>query len=180
MKNKFLIGILTVFAAIFTSIIILNFSNSTSSKDNYFDRKYSRNTIVEFISDHDKLDKKSTYELCFSNTSISEDNQNLLSKQKEYDLNFSDCSFKKRKNNILKLPLESNILMVDQNYVIYSLKSKLYQLDLNNNLTTKSKIQKIDISFVISLKNLPNKYLFFGEVFQDNNYKSGFFLHWIW
>ncbi len=175
MKNKFLIGILTVFAAIFTSIILLNLKNSTSNKNHYFDRKFATNTVLEFINDYDKLDKKSTYELCFSNTSISEGNQNLFSKQKEYNLSFSDCSFKIRKNNILKLPLESNILMVDQNYVIYSLKSKLYQLDLNTNLTTKSKTQKIDISFLISLKNLPNKYLFFGEVFHDNTYKSGFF-----
>lgn len=176
MKNKFLIGILTFFAAIFTSIVILNFTNSSLNKSYYFDRKFSGTHILEFVNDHDKLDKNSTYELCYSNTEISEGNQNLLSDVMEYKLSFSDCSFSNIKKNILKIPIKSNIFMVEKNYVVYSLNSRLHQLNLNTYTTIISSINKIDISFLISLKNLPNKYLFFGEVFQDSNYKTGFFI----
>uniref|UniRef100_UPI003750E524 hypothetical protein n=1 Tax=Flavobacterium sp. TaxID=239 RepID=UPI003750E524 len=51
-----------------------------------------------------------------------------------------------------------------------------YKYDIINKNIIETKIKNVDISFLISLDNVSNKYLFFGEIFRNNSYKSGFFI----
>ena len=179
MKNKLLIGILTFFTAIFTCILILNFSNTEFKKNNDFDRKFSNNVILKFDNKYDKLNRNSIFEFFYSNTSLVEgkfNNADNKTNQKEYCLYFSDYSFSNKNFKKLILHSSANVLLVDENYVIYSYKKELYQLNLKNDLTIKSKLKNVDISFIISLGESSNRYLFFGEVFENNAYETGFFI----
>lgn len=177
MKNKFLVGTLTFFIAIFTSILFLNISNSSSKTNNYFERKFSNLEILKFDKEFEKLDKNSTNELFYTNNSIVEGKfKDVRGSKKIFNLFFSDCSFTNKKNRNILLPVDSNILLIDNKSVIYICKSKLYKLNLETNVTNETKIKNVDISFVVSIDESSNKFLFFGEMFENNMYKTGFFV----
>ena len=75
MKNKFLVGILAFFAAIMTTIFVVNFSYSDSYKSNYFDRKFSKNEILKFEKNYNLLCNNSTYGIFnSSNVNIADGN----------------------------------------------------------------------------------------------------------
>jgi len=177
MKNKFLVGLLAFFSAILTTILFLNYSNSDSKKDYSFDRKFSNNEILKFDNSYDLLSNDNSYQL-FNSTgeSIVEGKSiETESKESQYDLFFSDGSFSNKIHKTLKLP-DSNVLLIDKNHAIYSHEKNLYQLDLANNSSIKTTIKDINICSIISIDNIPNKYLFFGGAFLDKTYKTGFFV----
>ena len=175
MKNKFLIGVLTVFAAIITSIIILNITKSSTNKDNYFDRKFSKNEILSFEKEYNKLSKNNTQQSFYSGDSIIE----LELKDDltgEYNLTFTDFLFSEKSNVKLIIPNEANLLSIYKNTLFYSLKRRLYKLELDKKKTNEIKTDKLDVSSLIPVQNSQNKNLFFGEVFNNNTYKLGFFI----
>lgn len=177
MKNKFLIGLLAFFAAIFTIVIFLNLSHSNSIKDYSFNRKFSKNEILKFENKYNLLGNDNTYQL-FSSTreSIVEGKlKEFESEESNYDLFFSDGSFSNKTHKVLKLPI-SNVLLIDKNYTIYSHNKNLYQLDLATNFSIKTTVKNINVCSIIRLYNMPNMYLFFGGAFLDNTYKTGFFV----
>jgi hypothetical protein len=179
MKNKFLIGILAFFAAIATIIFVLNFSHSDSYKTNYFERKFSEKEILKFDKNYNLLCNDFTYGIFKSSNDYIVDgnlkNKDLISKNIECNIYISNNSFSDKKHKTIKLP-DSNVLLVDENNILYSHGSILHVLNLKTSKISKSKIKNVNILNIISLGNLPNKYLFFGGAIINNVQKIGFFV----
>ena len=176
MKNKFLIGTLTVFAAICTSILLLNISKSESVKDNYFERKFSKNEFLKFNKEYKRLDENSKYELVYSKADIIEGLQILQKNKLVLDLKISDFGFSKTSQEKILLPENANIILIDNKNIFYFLNAKLNVMSLLTKKINILDVKKIDVSYLISLENSSSKYLFIGEIFQDNVYKNGFFI----
>lgn len=177
MKNKFLIGIITVFSAIFISILLLNLSISSSNKNNYFDRKFSKIKILKFDKDYEKLYVNSSYDLFYSNSSLLEGKfDGIKAGKKNYNFYFSDFSFIEKRNRKVSMPLDSSILLVDEKYILYNSNSRIYRLEIITDSITQFESKNLRIYSIISIKSMPNKFLFFGEVNFNNIYKTGFFV----
>ncbi|WP_395051964.1 hypothetical protein [Flavobacterium sp.] len=177
MKNKFLIGIITFFVAIFSSILILNLFNTNFKKNNYFVRKFSKNEILKFDKEYEKLFKNSSYDLFYSNSLLLEGKyEGIKRNMKNYNFYFSDFLFSKKINKNVSIPLSANILLVDEKYILYDSKSKISRLEIKTDSIIQYDSRGIRVYSIVSLKNLPNKFLFFGEVNFTNIYKTGFFV----
>lgn len=175
MNNKVLIGSLTVFAAIFTSIILLNFSKSDSVSDNYFERKFSENDFLIFDKDYSKLSKNDNQQSFYSGGTIveAELKDNLTN---TYNLIFTDFLFSKKSYSKMTIPIESNILSINSENVLFSCKNKLFRYEIKSNKTDEISKNNIQVSNLIPLEKAPNEILFFGEFFANNTYNIGFFI----
>ncbi len=176
MKNKFLVGVITVFAGIVFSILMLNLFQPT--KENYFfERKFSKNEILKFEKRSEKMDENEYVMFLRSNNSIVERDRNELDGEKsDYKIYFSDINFKNQNTKTVVLPKICNVISCDINRLFYTLKFKLFEYDFETKSTK-------DLGFTnlkaFSLKSIPNsttKYLCFGELFENSSYKTGFFV----
>lgn len=175
MNNKLLIGTLTVFAAICTSILLLNISKSKSVKDNYFERKFSKNEFLIFEKNYSKLSKNELQQSFGSGNTIFEiDHINNLTN--ECDLISTDFLFIKKINSKIIIPNESNILAVGKKSVFYSFKKMLYKLNHDSTTINKIKTFNFNVSSLVILENFSNKCLFLGEFLSANTFKIGFFI----
>jgi hypothetical protein len=176
MKNKMLIGTITVFIGIACSIAMLNITAPTK-ETYYFDRKFSNDTILKFEKVYEKLEKNNHYGYYYCpNNIIAEIKESKNEKNKiKYCFNFIDYLFINKKKNEIELPTKSNILLVDIDYIIYRNKLKYYKFEFRNKSTSEINLKNIDICSLISINECPNKYLCFGELYKNNLYTSGFF-----
>lgn len=181
MKNKLLIGLITFFAAFATNIAILNFSSSSSKKNYSFEREFSSKELLKLDKEFEKLNKNSNIDLFGSDKNYIIEgvkNKKIKSaKEDNYDLYYSDLSFVKKHTKNVKLPLNSNIKLLDSQSIFFTLNSgkELYKLNLKNNETIYLDINKLTIFSIISLDEQQSNYLFIGNIYKNNEYKTGFF-----
>lgn len=176
MKSKFLIGVLTVVAGIFFCILILNLSNSVTNKTYYFERKFSENEILKFDRQYKCILSGNNNDLSFSNKAIIEGKIVELDNSQKISLYITNFKFDNIFSKFLELPIEAVVFYVDDKTIIYSLDNKLYSLGLKNDFKYVIESKNIKITFMIKIDKLSNKYLFFGEIFENNIYKNGFFV----
>ncbi len=178
MKNKFLVGTVTVFVAIIVNIIVLNFLNSSSQQKNNFKRRFSKNEILIFNKSYKRLSSKNEY-ICkiTSNDSIREfENYNIENGLQIIKILTSDFNFLNKQNKFVRLPETAKILSVNQADIIFSYKSKIGILNYKTGIFKSEIIKNLKIFTLISLNEYSKKYLCFGELFQNNNYKTGFYV----
>ena len=178
MKNKFLIGTVTVFVAIIVNIIALNFLNSSSQQKNNFKRTFSKNEILIFNKSYKRLSSKNEY-ICkiTSSDSIREfENYSVEKGLQIIKILTSDFNFLNTQNKFVRLPVTSKILSVNQADIIFSYKSKIGILNFKTGILKSEIIKNLKIFTLISLNEYSKKYLCFGELFQNNIYKTGFYI----
>ncbi|GEM55654.1 hypothetical protein B0A58_02625 [Flavobacterium branchiophilum NBRC 15030 = ATCC 35035] len=176
MKNKVLIGTVTVFLGITFSVVMLNLFEPTKS-NYFFNRKYSNKNILNFENKFDRMNKGEYVMYIRSNNLIVE--RDIIYNDKNsimYNLYISDLDFKKKKRKKVKLPKLSNIIYSDSTKLFYNMKFKLFQYDFKTMKNTEVGMNHIKIFSLIPIMDSQNYYLCFGELFNDNIFNTGFFV----
>lgn len=175
-KNKMLIGTVTVFVGIIFSIAMLNIFEPTK-KTYFFERKFSNNEILKFERRYDKMDEGEYAMYLRSNNSIVERDKKIIDdKNTEYKFYFSDLSFKKKSTKTTILPNICNVIYCDTNRLFYTLKFKLFEYDFETKIIKDLGLNNLKAFSLKPILNSKNQYLCFGELFENNNYKTGFFV----
>ncbi len=176
MKNKFLVGVITVFVTLVLCIVSLNFLNP-SKETFYFDRVFSKDTILTLDKDFKKMNNDEYVKYVYSDNLIVEHDTKIIDEnQKEYSFYLNDINFKNRVAKKIILPRNSNVLLCNLEEIYYTNNFILYK----NDFATKKSFQISDSRIkVFSLKTLPNsksKLLCFGEYKQKDSFVTGFFV----
>lgn len=176
MKNKFLVGTITVFITLIICIILLNMLYP-SKKKFLFERIYVKKTILTLSDEFKKMNNDENVKYIYSDNFIVEHDTKIINENlKEYTFYINDFSFKNKIEQKIILPKNSNILLCNIDEVYYTNKFKLFKF----NLETKKSLQILNSNIkIFSLKtfsNSKNKMLCFGEYKTYNFFITGFFI----
>ncbi len=178
MKNKFLIGTITVFTGIIFNIIFFNFFNSSKQQQNNFHRKFSKIECLSFNNNYKKLNRNSKFifNVPSTNSIMEFENQNISGSFWNSNIYKTDLSFLNNKNLTVCLPSYSEILNINNEILLFSNKSKICVYNIRNKEFELEIFNNFQIFSLTNLKNLENKYLCFGEILENNVFKTGFFI----
>lgn len=175
MNNKFLIGVITVFAGIIFCIIILNFTSSENKKDYFFERSFSESKILNFEKKYEKMCSDEYVRYIFSDDFIVEnDKKSKDDNFDEYTFYYTNLDFSNQEIKKLILPKNINVILFNKTKLFYTLRFELYEYNYDTNISRKINLNKFK---AFSLKRIPNtedKFLCFGESFNGNKYTTGF------
>lgn len=178
MKNKLIIGTITVFVGIISNIIFLNFHNSDTQQNNNFKRNFSKNEILIFNKSNKRLNSKNEFINKIPSTDSILEFQNCNNDDAFQDINIvtADINFLNKKSKNVKLPLSSEILCVNKELIIFSYKSKICIFNSNTGKLKLEIFKNLQIFSLIPFSENSNKYLCFGELFQNNVFNTGFYM----
>lgn len=176
MKNKFLIGVITVFVTITICIILLNFSNP-SKKTFYFDRIFSKDTILTFDKEFKKMNENEYVKYVYSDSLIVEHDVKVIDEiNKEFNFYINDIDFKNKVNKKLILPKNSNVLLCNLNEIYYANNYLLYRFEIETEKSVQIADSKLKIFSLKTIPNSKNKLLCFGEYKVNESFITGFFI----
>lgn len=178
MKSKSSIFLITFFVAVIICIGILNFANSSSKKDYFFDRNYAKKNILDFEKTIPKMNLNSDYLTYIQSDSLIVENEKIGNKNDDltYKLYFSDLSFKKTYFKTVDIPKIADIRLCNKNNLFFVENFRLFKHDLIHNKTNEIKLNNFKVVSLKSLIDSPFKFLCFGEFFDGNFYKTGFYI----
>jgi hypothetical protein len=179
MRNKIFIGIVTFFFTI--GIIIIVSFNFTNSKDviNYsFDRNFKNSdNLLKFEKQYDKMnDNDYVMYVNSDNYIVERDKKEINLITDNYKFFIEDLSFKNKSIINLQLPKESNILFCNPNKVIFTNNFKLFTYSTATKNTIEINLNGVKVISLKPVINSKSKYICFAEYFQNNLYKTGFYI----
>ncbi|MXO06455.1 hypothetical protein [Flavobacterium sp. HBTb2-11-1] len=178
MKNKYLVGLITVFVSIIVCITVLNLVNSSSKKNYYFDRTFVENNFFKFSKTISKLNYKSDFlfNINSDNLLVEKEFLNNANSTNFYKLYLSDLNFEKKNRKDIDLPMSADIKLCIKNVVFYVQKFKLYNYNLISKNREEIKLKNFKIVSLFPLKGSETKFISFGELLKDGVYYAGFFI----
>lgn len=176
MKNKFLVGVITVFVTLVICIVSLNFLNP-SKKTFYFDRAFSKDTILTLDKNFKKMNNDEYVKYVYSDDLIVEHDTEIIDEnRKEYSFYLNDINFKNKVTKKIILPKNSNVLLCNPNEIYYTNNFILFKVDFVTKKLIQISDSRIKIFSLKTLSNLKFKLLCFGEYKLKDSFITGFFV----
>jgi hypothetical protein len=177
MKNKFLVGVITVFFTLILGILLLNLFDSESKKDYFFVRNFANNKVLKFEKRYEKMNEGEYVMYINSDDKITERDKKIIDKNTaEYRLYFTDLKFKDKISKNIFLPSDSNVILCNTERLFYTNTFKLFEYDFLTKNSREIELNNFKIFSLKSISNTNSKFLCFGEWFHNNSYLSGFFI----
>lgn len=173
MKNKFLVGVITVFVTLVLCIFVLNIIKP-SKDDYYFERKFVNQNILLFEKQYEKMYKSEFLMSIRSDNQIIERNRKIIGNSANYELYFNNFDFKDKMTKKISLKNDCDIIFCNKTRLFYRQKFKLFEYLLDSNAIINIGLDNL-IAYAIKPVNDSN-YLCFGELFLNNEYTTGFFI----
>jgi hypothetical protein len=177
MKSKFLVGVVTFISTIILIIFSLNIFDSNSKKTYFFNRKFSNDTLFSFEKNYSKMNKREYVNfICSDSLFIEQDKNDLDLINNSYNIYFSDKNLQNKFITKIILPLNSNFIYCNEKKLYYTLKFKFYEYDFKMKTSNEILLDNFKIRSIKPLINSQTKFICFGEYFEKNCYKSGFYI----
>jgi hypothetical protein len=175
MKNKLLIGIVTVLVGITFCVVVMNFTDSKDIKDYYFKRKFSYNEVLQFEKKYDKMAKDDYLRYTFSDNFIVENDKKSINKNSDsYEFKYTNLDFSSKKIKKIILPKNVNVILFDSTKLFYTYKFELYEYNCSGKISRKIKLNNFKAFYLTRIPAENDKYLCFGESFENNKFIMGF------
>ncbi|MDX6189989.1 hypothetical protein SGQ83_11570 [Flavobacterium sp. Fl-318] len=177
MKNKLFVGVITFFVSLVLCIGLLNFTNSDSKKDYYFDRTFVRNNIFKLEKTVDKMIYESEYLMGVQSDGLIVEKEIVKNEidKKEHKFYISDYDLKKISYKTICFPQVLDIRLFTKRDLFYVKNFELFDYHFDSKINRKIKLKDFKVVSLKTLKNSNSKMLCLGELFDGSLYKSGFF-----